>query len=180
MSRKSFLLILIFLSINSVGASKKEELVFNLPSNFTEGYRSETERGSSIEYVPEGETVNKWSEIITIFNLKSEKFNSIKDVEAFHGQLSTTLNYVCADLSYSKPQYDKKEEAFTAEIYCGTSKRHGMWEYTHMKYFNSEKGLYSIRRTKKLTPYKDKNKVQESIDRASWDKFFQDIHLRTD
>lgn len=43
-----------------------EEIKPDIPPQFREGFRQKTDTGSIIEYVPYGQTVENWQEIITV------------------------------------------------------------------------------------------------------------------
>ncbi len=184
----SSLCLIIFLISNPVLSKgmPREEIVFKLPKTFYEAHKHEQENpySYSIEYVPEGETADNWSEIITTSYLETPGPASYADVRKFHNAMLQYLGKLCKDFVAADYRYENNFllaiKAASAQTYCGMNRKSGRGEYTHIKYFSGENGFHLIRRTKHYKPF-TAEKIPEitlEIESAKWDKFFKKTHKK--
>jgi len=96
-------------------------VAFSLPSNFVVAFEDAKAVNYSREAVPKGESVQKWSEMVTLTGAKGAASAPNASAEKFAGSIASGFQRACPDSFAAKgsPMRIAGFEAFMAVIGCG-------------------------------------------------------------
>jgi len=93
-------------------------VTFSVPSNFVAGAEKNDGTTYTREAVPKGETVDKWSEMITVTGAKGLASQPNASAEKFAGVIATGFKKACPD-SFDVKVLGANAETFATVVGCG-------------------------------------------------------------
>ena len=137
---------------------KDENLLAGVPEGFTLGYNAAQDGAEIYEFIPEGESVEDWTAMVTI-----QIFHGLADLppDAFGAQLAEGWKGACPDSTVSKLVEDQVNGfpyslwAFT----CATNPQTGKPETMWFKGISGSDAYYSVQYAYRLPPDDDRETV---------------------
>ena len=135
--------------------SEQNEKLMGVPNeNFEIGYESNTDEIAMTEFVPVGETVQKWSRMITIQSLIGYR---PKTLESFATKFTQLVIAQCSksdqEIIWSNVQYGYN--SMVLAISCHENLETGLPEYMLVKAIQGDDALYVVQKAWKYEPNDD-------------------------
>ncbi|XOB61027.1 hypothetical protein ACMC56_10470 [Campylobacterota bacterium DY0563] len=156
MNRKSILLLLIF-AISVFGQNLKDENIMQgIPKGFKLGFKDYNKKThiSLIEFIPKGETVQNWSQMITtnIYH-KNIKLSAKEYIQ----YMNSSWKKSCQN-NYTKFLPDGKENGYEYALfmaYCKKNKMTNKEEFTYFKAIKGNDSFYVVQKAFAYSPTKE-------------------------
>ncbi len=134
-------------------AHAAEQFSVNPPKNYHAGFTNNTDQNTMIEYIPKGETVRNWTEMLTVQTMNN--MNHVP-VEQFAENMSKMWLQACPNSSVSA--LDKGETNgypfITWLQICPNNPSTGKPEITFIKAVKGNEKLYVVQKAFKFKPSK--------------------------
>lgn len=149
-----------------------------IPDNWVKGFEDKNNLGSLLEFVPKGQTVQKWENMITIQNFtRLGRFGP----EVFLKNLLTTSRDTCEDYrgdlyTPEKPKQQKYPTAMAMQ-FCTKYSKTGKGEITLFKAIQTPNGLMVIQRAWRGEPFKLTNVPIDEATRKQWLRFMEQVKV---
>jgi hypothetical protein len=132
-------------------ALENETLLVNLPKGFKVGFHNKTEQQMITEMVPAAETVEAWTEMLTV-----QIFYNLRDVTpaAYRARIEKLWSDSCPGASFSKLK-EATENLYPMALWsqrCPLNKATGQPEYTWMKGVQGRDSFYLVQKAFKAEP----------------------------
>lgn len=142
--------ILAFFS-SSASALEDENLLVALPKGYKVGFQKKTDRGIISEFVPAGETVEGWTEMVTV-----QVFLNMRNVTPvqFRDGLEKRWSIACPDSQFSKVG-ESVQNGYPTLMWlqaCKLNKQSGKPEYTWIKAIQGRDSFYILQKAFKFAP----------------------------
>ena len=139
------------LSSSSASALENENLLVGLPKGYKVGFHKKTEKGIISEMVPSGETVETWTEMVTV-----QIFFNMRNVTPaqFREGLEKRWSGACPDSQFSKVS-EGVQNGYPTLVWlqvCKLNKQTGKPEYTWMKAIQGRDSFYVLQKAFKFAP----------------------------
>lgn len=156
-----------------------EAIIPATPEGFKEGFRAKNKDTNVyvIEYIPTAETVDKWSEIITIqyFPLTSV------DPEKFYYDMVGVIHKYCEGFSSDKAIVRSSDgyKNVRGMSHCGKGGRSGEGEVTAYSIMNGVTGIHVLQRAIRTKPFTENGYKLNPVIAEKWSTFFDKSKLCT-
>jgi hypothetical protein len=131
------------LSDQPAGGLENENLLAVLPEGFEVDYQAEQNNQTITEMVPEGETVEDWSNMVTVQVYLGEKSITPQQVQ----ETLTSSWFNACENSETYPVADGTENGYNFvlwQLYCPVNPSTGKVEYTYMKAIAGNDSFYLV------------------------------------
>lgn len=133
-------------------SSEPENVINRFPQGWITGYEHYQDDGDIIEYVPQGETVENWTEIMTFQTFKNA---ANADTEDYLGTIANLAKSACTKSNFFLKDVKKKENGFEtsrALLACAKNLKTGKDETTMFKVISGHQALYVAQIAKRSDP----------------------------
>ena len=149
-------------------ALQAENLLITKPGSYSVGFHNKSARQVMTEYVPAGETVENWTEMVTV-----QVFLNMRGVSPvqYRKRMEKMWGEACPG-SQVKNARDGDVNGYptmTWALRCPHHARTGKPEYTWMKAVQGRDSFYLVQKAYKFEP------TDAQIE--SWEKFFDDVRV---
>ena len=130
-----------------------ENLLVKMPAGYKVGYHAENDKQMITEMVPSGETVDDWTEMVTVQIFRGRKLAP----EQFRDSLMKGWNEGCPNAS-SKPTTSATENGYPSVLWllnCPRNPKTGKPEITWFKAIRGNDSFYVVQKAFKFTPSKE-------------------------
>ncbi|MEO8314283.1 MAG: hypothetical protein ABI645_05755 [Pseudomonadota bacterium] len=150
-------------------------VAFSLPAGFVAAFENATATNYIQELVPQGESVEQWSQMITMSGARDQALNTAATPINFAGQIAQQFQSACPDTFSTKPLGASKvngHEAFVALLGCGAV-RSGTprSEVALIIAITGKSDMYTIQWAERAAPI---NKAPD-LDGAIWNTRFRQL-----
>ncbi len=149
-----------------------ENLLVEIPAGYELGYRHQTDRGEMDEYVPKGETVDQWSEMITV-----QLFAPEMDNATFFQKFDSLGRQACKD-GYTNLIATAQEHGYQVKVFqlfCPTNPQTQMGEVTFIKSLEGKDKFYVVQKAWRTGTF-DPDDVPLSDDEiVTWMQFLRSV-----
>ena len=169
MNRAAFFALAAALAVGSpASALENENLLVSLPRGYKVGYQKTTPKGSVSEMVPTNETVESWTEMVTVqifLNVRGATPTQYRD------RLQKLWSNACADSEFAKVR-DGIENGYAALTWmqkCPVHPQSGKPEATWLKAVQGRDSFYLVQKAFKFDPSAEQ--------RREWGKFLEGVRV---
>lgn len=147
------LLLSIFLDRPAAAAFVNENLITTAPAGYHVGFRNKSDDGLITEWVPAGETVENWTEMVTVqvfYHLKGSP-------EAFMNNLEARWQRSCPGADKAMPIVNAVENGYPTLVWllsCPQNPASGKVEITWFKAMQGNDSFYVVQKAFKFAPSK--------------------------
>jgi len=179
MQKHFIILFLLITVLSSCNAAPKGEVEFKLPEGFEKIYHKNKENGSfDKEYVPEGQTLANWDQIIRYI------YQPVKgDLREQFSELVKLLANSCEEPFAPQPFSGKLGgyNSINAMFACGSKSGASYGEITQYIFVHGENGIYSLQRAKRISKFKtdETNKIIKKEFDEEWNEFFSSVKFKS-
>jgi hypothetical protein len=144
-----------FLTVALAGAQSErtgENLLAEIPSGYELGHHQKSDQAEISEFIPKGETVEDWGDMITV-----QLFPPANDNATFYATFESLVKDACKDGS-THVVATTKENGYPVQVFqlfCPTNPQTNMGEVTFFKTIEGKDKFYVVQkawRTKKFSP----------------------------
>lgn len=151
MLRSCLLMLLALVIATPAAAVENETLLVPLPKGFKIGFTDKTDRQMMTEMVPEAESVDNWSEIVTV-----QIFYNLRDVPPaeYRARLEKLAVEACPGVRFTKVK-DGTENLYPMVAWsqiCPSNPKTGKPEYTWFKAVQGRDSFYLVQKAFKAEP----------------------------
>ncbi len=147
------LLLSIFLDRPAAAAFVNENLITTAPAGYHVGFRNKSDDGLITEWVPAGETVENWTEMVTV-----QVFYHLKvSPEAFMSNLEARWQRSCPGADKAMPIANTVENGYPMLVWllsCPQNPASGKVEITWFKAMQGNDSFYVVQKAFKFAPSK--------------------------
>ncbi len=147
------LLLSIFLDRPAAAAFVNENLITTAPAGYHVGFRNKSDDGLITEWVPAGETVENWTEMVTV-----QVFYHLKvSPEAFMSNLEARWQRGCPGADRAMPILNAVENGYPTLVWllsCPQNPASGKVEITWFKAMQGNDSFYVVQKAFKFAPSK--------------------------
>lgn len=158
----------------SVQAERKlrgENLLVGLPSGYEVAHHQKTAAGEISEFVPEGETVENWSEMLTIQLLPPGN-----EVEGFYERFDSMVKQVCG--GSTRVVATEEENGYTVKffhMYCPSNPQTDTGETTFIKAIEGKDKFYAVQKAWRTEEYGPGEVPLTEEDIINWTLFMKSV-----
>jgi hypothetical protein len=169
--------IFFLLSVVSAGAQGEhvgENLIAGLPSEYELGYQQETDHVKMSEFIPKGESVEQWSEMITI-----QLFDPANKNAEFYERLDSLVKQACEDGS-THVTPTTEENGYPVKVfqmYCPTNLKTGMGEVTFIKTIEGKDKFYVVQKAWRTEKYSEDDIPLTEEDFGRWIRYLKAVYV---
>jgi hypothetical protein len=172
MRRASYLLILLALATSALAQQPGapftgENLLVSQPAGYKVDYTVKSEKGTISEMVPQAESVNNWTEMVTVQIF----FNQKTAPRDFKTRMEKVWSQACADAT-SLPVVEATENGYPVVVWqmtCPLNKQTGKPEWTYFKAIGGNDSFYVVQKAFKFEPSKEQV--------VQWTKYLKSVSL---
>lgn len=176
---RCFLIRSVFLlfSVASAGAQGElsgENLIVGIPSEYELGFQQETDQAKMSEFVPKGESVEQWSEMITI-----QLFDAANRNAGFYARIESLVKQACEDGSTHVTPVTE-ENGYPVKVfqmYCPTNRKTGMGEVTFFKTIEGKDKFYVVQKAWRTEKYSVDDVPLTEEDFGRWIRYLKDVYV---
>ena len=131
----------------------QEDVTNRFPPGWVTGFEDYKDDGDIIEYVPKGETVDNWSQMVTYQTFKSA---AGADTEDYLRAIANGAKSACTETKFFLKGVKGKEDGFETSrglLYCGKNLQTGKGEVTMFKVISGRQALYVGQFAKRTEPF---------------------------
>jgi hypothetical protein len=151
-------------------------LVPPMPTGWVKAYDAHGNGINMVEYVPSGQTVDNWSEMINV-----EVFHGRSDASAQSLKQKVTEGFRlnCEGLAVSDLGNGTTSGLPAGRwiTFCGKVKETGKGEITYFQAIGGKQNFYLVQRAHRLPPFDAAKPPFESSRLAEWQKFFDQVSV---
>lgn len=165
------------LSVAMAGAQDElvgENLIVKIPTGYELGFQQETDQGNISEFIPKGQSVDRWSEMITI-----QLFHPVNRNAAFHARLDFLVKQECEDGS-THVTPTGKENGYPVQVfqmYCPTNLKTGMGEVTFFKTIEGKDKFYVVQKAWRTEKYSEDDIPLTEDDFVRWVRYLSEVYV---
>jgi hypothetical protein len=149
-------------------ALEAENLLITKPKSYTVGYQKKSDAQMMSEWVPQGETVEAWTEMVTV-----QIFFKLRDVTpaTYRKRMEKSWGDACpgSQVMDVKQGDENGYPTMTWALRCPSNAKTGKPEFTWMKAIQGKDSFYLVQKAYKFAP------STEQV--ASWARFFDDVRV---
>jgi len=165
------------ISAASAGAQEDlvgENLIVRIPAGYELAFQQETGQGTMSEFIPKGESVDEWSEMITIQLFHPDNKNA-----EFHARLDSLVKQACEDGS-THVTPTGEENGYPVQVfqmYCPTNLDTGMGEVTFFKTIEGKDKFYVVQKAWRTKKYSEDDIPLTEDDFVRWIPYLKDVYV---
>jgi hypothetical protein len=149
-------------------ALENETLLVSLPKGYKVGYQNKTPQGTISEMVPADETVENWTEMVTV-----QIFLNLRDVTPaqYRERMQRMWGTACSGSEFAKVK-DGVENGYAALTWmqkCPVNPHSGKLEMTWLKAVQGRDSFYLVQKVFKFEPSEEQ--------RREWGKFLDGVRV---
>ena len=151
-----------------------ENLLVEIPSGYELGHHQKTGQGEISEFIPKGETVEKWSEMVTVQLLPAHNDNA-----KFYESLDSLVKQACAD-GKTQVVATTEENGYSTKVfqlYCPTNPHTNMGELTFVKTIEGKDKFYVVQKAWRTEKYKLDELPLTSDDIVKWTQYLRSVYV---
>ncbi len=174
---RGVLLLCVLLAVASAEAQGElagENLLIEVPPGYELGYNQETDQGVINEFVPKGETVEKWSEMITVQLLPARNSNA-----KFYSTLESLAKQACKG-GFAQVVATTKENGYPVKVFqliCPTNPQTNMGEVTFVKTIEGKDKFYVVQKAWRTEKYDAEKLPLTSEDVVKWTEYLRSVYV---
>lgn len=151
-----------------VNATEDEQLLFVLPDNWIEIYTDRTENLSTSEYVPNGQTEEDWSEMISV-QILLEAGNS--DPDLMLTKVANHLKKECSNLSIKPIQLAGISNTYpsvTMQTFCEHKNDRDKGEVGIVRGIAGKENFYLLQKIWRTKPFRSEEEVPINLEQRKF------------
>jgi hypothetical protein len=166
-----------FLIIAFAGAQSEitgERLLAAIPSGYELGYHQKTDQNEISEFIPKGETLEAWSEMITV-----QLFPAHNTSAKFYATFESLIKQACADGS-SHVVATTEENGYPVKVFqlfCPTNPQTDMGEITFIKTIEGKDKFYVVQKAWRTEKYKQDQLPLKNEDIVKWTQYLRSVNV---
>lgn len=179
--RRACLVLLVHSLLFAAAASRAEsegELLFvEIPPGYTPAYQQATDQGMIQEFVLQGETVEKWSEMLTV-----QMFPPSRSVQRFYEAVDSSVKQACKDGS-THVHSAEKENGYPVRFFtivCPTNLQTNMGEVTYVKAIDGRDKLYVVQKAWRTATFEPGGVPLTEAEIVKWTQYMRSISVCDD
>lgn len=137
----------------SAGPPGEQLLVSLPPRDWVVGYTAGDGRQTITEYVPRGQTVEDWSEMLTVQTFRGDPTPALAFLERTKAVADRERPCDVTDFSIMGSRKVNGYDGSRAQMFCTRGKRNGKGEITLFQALRGRDSLYVVQRAKRTRPY---------------------------
>lgn len=151
-----------------------ENLLVEIPPGYELGYNQKTDQGEINEFIPKGETVEKWSEMITVQLLPAHNNNS-----QFYATFEALSKQACKDGSTHVVATDKENgyPIKVFQLFCPTNLQTDMGEVTFIKTIEGKDKFYVVQKAWRTKKFDKEEFPLTSEDIVKWTQYLRSVSV---
>ena len=151
-----------------------ENLLIEIPSGYELGHQQKTDQGEINEFIPKGETVENWSEMITVQLLPAHNNNT-----KFYAIFESLVKQACTNGS-TEVIATAEENGYPVKVFmlsCPANQSTDMGEVTFIKTVEGKDKFYVVQKAWRTPKYKPDQLPLASGDIAKWTQYLRSVHV---
>ncbi len=151
-----------------------ENLLVVIPGGYELAYNQKTDQGEINEFVPKGETVEAWSEMITIQLLPARNDNA-----TFYATFDSLAKQACTDGS-THVVATTTENGYPIKVFqlmCPTNLQTGMGEVTFIKTIEGNDKFYVVQKAWRTEKYQQELLPITSEEVVEWTQYLRSVSV---
>lgn len=160
-----------------VGAQNEltgENLLVAIPAGYQLAYNQKTDQGEINEFVPKGETVEKWSEMITVQLLPAQNDNA-----TFYATFESLAKQGCRS-EFTHVIATTKENGYPVKVFqlfCTINLQTNMGEVTFIKTIEGKDKFYVVQKAWRTEEYELEQIPITEEDIVKWTEYLRSISV---
>ena len=162
------LFLILGLYVVPVDATEDEQLLFVLPDNWIEIYTDRTENLSTSEYIPNGQTEEDWSEMISV-QVLLEAGNS--DPDLMLTKVANHLKKECSNLSIKPIQLAGISNTYpsvTMQTFCERKNDRDKGEVGIVRGIAGKENFYLLQKIWRTEPFRSEEEVPINLEQRKF------------
>ena len=162
------LFLILGLYVVPVDATEDEQLLFVLPDNWIEIYTDRTENLSTSEYIPNGQTEEDWSEMISV-QILLEAGNS--DPDLMLTKVANHLKKECSNLSIKPIQLTGISNTYpsvTMQTFCERKNDRDKGEVGIVRGIAGKESFYLLQKIWRTKPFRSEEEVPINLEQRKF------------
>lgn len=151
-----------------------ENLIVEIPSGYELGFQQETDQGKMSEFIPKGESVEQWSEMITV-----QLFDPANKNAEFHARIDSLVKQACEDGSTHVTPVEE-ENGYPVKVfqmYCPTNLQTGKGEVTFFKTIEGKDKFYVVQKAWRTDKYGADDIPLTEQDFGRWIRYLKAVYV---
>lgn len=151
-----------------------ENLLVEIPAGYELAYNQKTGQGEINEFVPKGETVEKWSEMITVQLLPAQNDNT-----TFYATFESLAKQACRS-GYTHVVATTKENGYPVKVFqllCPTNLKTDRGEVTFIKTIEGKDKFYVVQKAWRTEKFELDKLPITSEDIVKWTQYLKSISV---
>src|SRR5215213_6808102 len=167
----------LFLAVALAGAQgglTGENLLVEIPSGYELGHHQKADQGEISEFIPKGETVEGWSEMITVQLLPAHNSNA-----KFYATFESLAKQACTDGS-TEVIATTEENGYPVKVFilsCPTNQQTNMGETTFIKTIEGKDKFYVVQKAWRTEKYEPDQLPLTSDDVTHWTQYLRSVYV---
>lgn len=161
-------------SAEARGELSGENLLIEIPQGYVLGYNQKTDQGEINEFIPEGETAEEWSEMITVQLLPAHNSNA-----KFYAAFEPLAREACKGGS-THVVATVKENEYPVNVFqlaCPTNLQTDMGEVTFIKTIEGKDKFYVVQKAWRTDKYDEGVLPLTREDVVKWTQYLRSVHV---
>lgn len=167
----------LFLAMPLAGAEDSltgENLLVEIPPPYELGYQGKMNPGEMSEFIPKGETVERWSEMITVQLLPADNRNS-----TFYDNFAALVKKACEE-GTTHVVATAEENGYPVKVFqlsCPTNPQTGMGEVTFIKTIEGKDKFYVVQKAWRTETYKSDEFPLTGDEIVKWTQYLRSVKV---
>lgn len=156
------------------GERTGENLLAAIPEGYELAYTQKADQGEIHEFIPEGETVEEWSEMITV-----QLFSAQNDNATFHATIASLVKKACR-AGATHEVAAAKENGYPVHVFqllCPTNLQNGMGEVTFIKTIEGNDKFYIVQKAWRTEKYELEQLPISAEDIVKWTEYLRSVSV---
>jgi hypothetical protein len=151
-----------------------ENLLVKIPSGYELGSHQESGQGEINEYIPKGETLDDWSEMITVQLFPARQSNA-----RFHATFESLAKQACRDGSVQvvATMVENGYPVKVFQLFCPTNLQTGMGETTFVKTIEGKDKFYVVQKAWRTEKYELDELPLTEDDIVKWTLYLKSVQV---
>lgn len=166
-----------FLAVAFAGAQGEpagERLLAEIPSGYELAHHQKADQGEIGEFIPKGETLEGWSEMITVQLLPAQNRNA-----KFYETFESLVKQACVDGS-TRVVATAEEGGYPVQVFmlvCPVNRQNNLGETTLIKSIEGKDKFYVVQKAWRTEKYKPEEFPLTSEDITKWTQYLRSVHV---
>lgn len=151
-----------------------EKLLAAIPAGYEAAHSQKTDQGEIHEFIPKGETVEEWSEMITI-----QLFSAQNDHSTFYSNVESLVKQACRS-GMTRVVASAKENGYPVQVFhllCPTNLRNNLGEVTFIKTLEGNDKFYVVQKAWRTEKYELEELPISEEEIVKWTEYLRSVSV---